>query len=124
MRIGKQTGEGKLSGIIWLALLAALLYAGWNVGPVYMANYVLADKMNEIARSPRGTTGDDKIYDMLMKEVREQGLVDHVRRQNFRVQTLETSRKITLDYERPGEILPGWKHIFRFHNVVDQPLLW
>ena len=124
MRFGKETGEGKLGGFMWLIAFAAVLYAMWNVGPLYWDNYSFSDKMTEIARSPRGTTTDEKIYDMLVKEAREHGLSDFVRRQNFHVMTLETSRKITLDYERPGEILPGWKHVFKFKNSVDQVLLW
>ncbi len=124
MRNGTQTGEGRLSSFIWLAVFVLVAWAGWNVGPPYLANYTLVDKMNEIARSPRGTITDEKIYDMLMKEVSENGLTEYVRRNNFRVTTLETSRKISLEYQRQIEVLPGFKHVFTFHGAVDQPLLF
>src|SRR5262245_11289744 len=95
-----ERGEGKLSALLSLVFFAAVIYAAWKVAPVYIANYALADKMNEIARSPRGITTDDKIKDMLMKYVREERLDGYIQRSQFEVSTLETSRRIRLNYDR------------------------
>ena len=65
MRTTSQKGEGKVGSIVSLLVLLAVIYAAWNVAPAYVANYGLKDKMNEVARSPRGTTNDEKILDML-----------------------------------------------------------
>jgi hypothetical protein len=119
-----QRGEGKLSGIIWLVVLAAVAYAGWNVGPVYIANYSLVDKMNEIARLPRSNP-DQKLQDMLYKQgVVEFGLQLYLARDSFKVQTYEGGRTITCEYDREAEVLPGWKKTFHFENKADQPLIY
>jgi hypothetical protein len=119
-----ERGEGKLAGLIWLAILAAAAYAVWNVAPVYIDNYALKDKMNEIARAPRGTTSDEKVLDMLMRYVRDERLDPYIQRSMFKISTVETSRRIVLEYEREAEIVPGWKKTFVFSEQVDQPLIY
>lgn len=119
-----QTGEGKASSIFWLLLLAAVAYAGWNVVPIFLDNYAFKDKMSEIARTPRGTFTDEKILDMLMKDVRERRLGDYIQRNSFRISTLEQSRAITCTYERTAKVLPGFIYTFHFNNQVDQPLIF
>ena len=121
---GDERGEGKLSGFIWLVGLVAVCYALWNVVPVYMANFSLKDKMNEIARAPRGVTTDDTIRDLLWKEVKERRLDGFIQRGCFRVSTLETSRRITCAYDRTEQVLPGLNWTFHFSNDVDQPLVF
>jgi hypothetical protein len=124
MPMSSERGEGKLSSILGLAIFAAAVLAIWNVAPIYIADFALKDKMNEIARAPRGTTSDEKVMDMLMRYVREERLDSYVNRNAFKISTLETSRRITVDYYREADILPGWKHTFNFHNQVDQPLIY
>jgi hypothetical protein len=121
---GDERGEGKLSGLIWLVGLVAVSYSLWNVVPVYMANFSLKDKMNEIARAPRGVTTDDTIRDLLWKEVKERRLDGFIQRGCFRVSTLETSRRITCTYDRTEQVLPGLNWTFHFSNDVDQPLVF
>lgn len=118
-----QRGEGKLSAILWLAFFAGVIYALFHVGPVYYDHYNLVDKMNEMARAPKWSHTDDRIYDVLVKYSRETGMDPYVKRNNFTVSTIETSRRISVDYERETEILPGWKHVFRFTKQVEQPLI-
>ncbi len=124
MQPRNERGEGRLSTTIWLVVIAASLYAAWNVLPIYMANYQLKDKMTEIARTPRGQVNDEKVLDLVMKEVRELDLYNYIGKANFRVTTMDTSRKISCEYEREGQVLPGWKHTFRFSLFVDQPQLY
>lgn len=122
--MSNERGEGKLGTIFGLAIFAAAVLAVWNVAPVYIADFALKDKMNEIARAPRGTNTDEKILDQLVRYVREERLDAYVNRGAFKISTLETSRRITVDYSRETEILPGWRHTFNFHNQVDQPLIY
>ncbi len=124
MRLRSERGEGRTGGFIVLALIIALAYAAWNVAPVYMAHYDFVDKVNEIARTPKYRAGtDEKIMDMLMKEVRERRLDSWINRQSFQVSTTDTSRRIRLYYEREAEVLPGWKRLFKFDFTADQPLV-
>ena len=122
--MSSERGEGKLSSLFALAVFAAAVLAMWNVGPVFIDDFALKDKMNEIARAPRGTHTDDKILEMLMRYVREERIDRFVQRTAFKISTLDTSRRITVDYQREAQILPGWKHTFKFHNQVDQPLIY
>src|SRR5437879_6550188 len=120
MNTRNERGEGRLGSLISLALVVAFGYAAWNVAPVYIDHYGFTDNVNEIARTPRyKAPTDEKIMDLLMREVRERRLYDHIRQQNFRISTTETSRQITIAYERTVEVLPGWKHTFRFRFVAD-----
>jgi hypothetical protein len=119
-----ERGEGKLSAILWLAFFAAVAYAIFHVGPVYYDHYNLVDKMNELARAPKWSHPDDKIYDMLMKYCREQRLDGYVRRNSFTVSTVDTGRRISVGYTRETEVLPGWKHTFNFSKQVEQPLIY
>ena len=119
-----ERGEGRLGCLVTLAVVAAILYAAWNIVPVYVANGNLKDKMNEVARTPRGTTTEEQLYDLLMKTVREEGLDPYVKRAQFKIVTVETSRRISVDYERSTKVLPGFTHVFRFSNQVDQPLIY
>jgi hypothetical protein len=117
-------GEGKLGGFIFLGLIVALAWAAWNVAPVYLNHYDFVDKVNEIARTPKyRAPSDEKILDMLMKEVRERRLDTWIGRESFNVSTTDTGRRIILVYERPAEVLPGWKRVFRFDFTSDQPLV-
>jgi hypothetical protein len=119
-----ERGEGKLGGLVMLALIVALAWAAWNVAPVYFADYDFRDKVNEIARTPRyRAPTDEKVMDMLMKEVRERRLDPYVRPSNFQIITTETSRRIRYHYEREAHVLPGWRKIFRFDFTADQPLV-
>ena len=124
MAMSSERGEGKLGSLFGLAFFAAAALAVWNVAPVYIDNFALKDKMNEVARAPRGTNSDDKILDNLMRYVREERMDGFVPRAAFKISTLETSRRITVGYDREAQILPGWNHTFSFDNQVDQPLIY
>ena len=119
-----ERGEGKLGGLILLLVLLAGGLAAWHIIPVYFDHYDFVDKVNEICRTPKYKAGtDEKILDMLMKEVRERRMDYWIGRDNFRVSTTDTSRRIILHYERKAEVLPGWKKNFVFDFTSDQPLV-
>ena len=121
---GNERGEGRLSSLFWLVVLVAVAYALWNVVPVYLDNFSFKDKMNEIARSPRGSVPDDTIREMLAREVRERRLDGYIQRTCFKISTLETSRRITCAYDRTQQVLPGFNWTFHFDNDVSQPLIF
>lgn len=124
MQALRERGEGKLGSLIWLVVIAGLVYAGWNVVPLYIDNFELVDKTNQLARSPRGTMKDEVILDMIMKEVRERRLDEYITRGCFRISTLDTSRRINCEYERPAKVLPGFEKTFHFKIDVDQPIIF
>ena len=119
-----EKGEGKLGGLIFLALVAALALAAWNVAPAYIQYYDFKDKVNEICRTPRyKARSDERIMEMLMKEVTERRMTNWVGPDSFTISTTETSRQIRLYYEREVDVLPGWKKNLKFETLADQPLI-
>jgi hypothetical protein len=124
MQRRSERGEGRLSTFIWLLVFVGVVYAGWHIAPVYYAHYNFKDNLVEVARLPRGSNSDEKVLEACMKRVQENDLTPYFARSSFRIQTSEASRRIAFAYEREAEVLPGWKHVFRFEETVDQPLLW
>ena len=61
LRSESERGEGRLGSIIWLLIVAGVLYASWNLIPVYYSNYNFADKATELARAPKYSHPDDRI---------------------------------------------------------------
>jgi hypothetical protein len=119
-----ERGEAQLSNYIALVVIVALAWAAWNVAPLYLDHYDFQDKINEIARTLRfRARNDEVIMDMLMKEVRERRLGEWIGRENFTVNTTDTSRRIILTYERSTKVLPGWEKTFEFTIQADQPLV-
>jgi len=120
-RIATQRGEGKLGGMISLALFLAFCYAAWNVAPVYMADYSLGDKMIEVCRLHPAQANEERIRDLLMLTVRDQELTPYINKADFKIQTRENARRISLEYQREAKVLPGWVRTFKFSHAVDQP---
>jgi hypothetical protein len=116
-----ERGGSTISNIFWLAVLLCALYAGWNVIPVYYEHYSLTDYILETSRKHPSMKKDEALLADLMKQVREERLDQWIFPQNFRIQTRETSRLISVDYTREATVLPGWKKVFHLTYTADQP---
>ncbi len=123
MRSNGERGEGRLGSIFGLIVFVGIALAAWNVLPAFIADYTFSDKLNEVARLNRHQYRDDAIMDLVMKEAGRQRIDTYLGRQDCRVTTRETSRVIECAYQRQIEILPGWKHTFKFNPGADQPLI-
>lgn len=109
-----ESGRGRFSSLFWLAVLAAVLYAVWNVGPLYYWNYMLKDQMEQLARTPLGPRADAVVEKGIADALRECDLREHLSVSDFKVTFGEGSRTISVEYEREANILPGWPRVFRF----------
>jgi hypothetical protein len=114
-----EAGRGRLSSLLWLAFFAALLYAGWNVGPLYYDNWMLTDKMEEIARTPHSQRAQESISKAIRDAIRECDLQAYLDEHDFKITSTPVSRTITVEYEREAEVLPGWRRTFRFVNTRE-----
>ena len=125
MRRLSEKGEGKVGGLIVLAVVLAIGLAAWNVAPAYFDHYDFHDKVKEICRTPKYKVraGNDTIMKMLMDEVRKRNLTTWIGPESFTITSSDTSRQIQLYYEREVEILPGWKKTLKFEFTADEPLL-
>ena len=121
----REKGEGKLGGLIMLAVLVAGGLAAWNVIPVYYDHYDFVDKVNEICRTPafKARQGDESIKKMLMDEVSKRRLGTWIGPESFLITSSVSSRQIELYYEREVDVLPGFKKVFKFDVKTDQPLI-
>jgi hypothetical protein len=124
VRRGTEAGKGALSTIFWLAVLAAGVYAGLNVIPIYMDHYSLKDKMTEMCRLPRYRNPDDEILNKIMKEVRERRMDAYILPGQVKITTRDTSRAISIDYDREAKYLPFPAGIKKTHFSIaeDQPI--
>jgi len=116
-----ERGAGNLSSIIWLLVIVAVGYACFNVIPPYIAHYTVQDKMVEVCRLGSNNT-DQKILDMLMKKVNEEGLGFYIKARDFNIVTTPSNRRIRLEYDREIKVLPGWTKIQHFKAEAEQPL--
>jgi hypothetical protein len=123
MRRSNETGEGKFGTIVGLVVMAAVLLAGWNVIPVYYANYSFTDKMTELCRVARYNNPDEEIMRKLQREARDLKIEDYINTQTCKITTRDHDRKIVCEYSRTVDVVPGYKHTFHFKNEVAQPLL-
>ena len=118
-----ERGEGRIGSIIGLIVFAAIALAAWNVVPVFVANYTFDDKLDEFARVNRFQFKDDRIMENVMREASKQRIDVYLGRSGCKILTRETSRTIDCEYSREVEVLPGFKHVFKFKPSADQPLL-
>ena len=123
MRSNGERGEGRIGSIIGLIVFAAVVLAAWNTVPIFIADYTFADKLHEFARMNRYQFKDDDIRNLVNKEAGKQRIDVYLGRDGCKILTRETSRTIDCAYVREVEILPGWKHTFRFTPSADQPLI-
>jgi hypothetical protein len=120
-RIAGQRGKGSIGGILSLIAFLAFCYAVFNVAPLYMADYQLSDKMIEVCRLHPSQANEDKIRDLLMREVRDQDLSQYITKPDFKIQVRDTARRISIQYQRDAKVLPGWTRTFKFSHETDQP---
>jgi hypothetical protein len=123
MRRASERGEGKLGAIIWLLIVAAVVWSTWKLLPVYYRNYNFADRVVELARAPKYSHSDDRITQELIKAGQENQLEGYITEKACKINTMEVRRTIVCEYDRVVEILPGFKHKFHFKNEADQPLI-
>jgi hypothetical protein len=123
MRRSNESGEGKFGTIVGFLVLGAVLMAGWNVIPVYYANYTFTDKLIEFARLDRNNKDED-IMKKMQVEARDLKIDQYINTDTCRIVTQERSRRISCKYARTVTVVPGYKHTFRFENEAEQPLLY
>ncbi len=124
MRRKSERGQGRLGGLVFLVLIVAVGYAAWNVVPVYVdALRLHGQGRGGLPDAQVQGDGRGALLKMLMEEVARRRLDPWIGPESFEIRTVERGRRITLDYEREVEILPGWKKKFTFSFTAEQPLI-
>jgi hypothetical protein len=99
-----QRGGGVLKAILWTAILVFAAYAGYKLIPAYIANYQLADKMQEEARfAVVNRYTEDQVRETIFKEV--QDLEVPTRKDEIKVFVSPQVVRISLDYTVPVDLI-------------------
>lgn len=104
MRSRQQRGEGRFKAILWTVILVFVAYAAYKIIPVYVAEYQLADKMQEEARfAVVNRYSEDQIREAIYKTVQE--LEIPITREQIKVLSSPQMVQISLDYTVPVDLM-------------------
>jgi uncharacterized membrane protein len=101
---GVQRGGGTLKALVWTALLVYGAFAAYKILPAYVAQYQLADKMQEQARfSIVNHYTEEQVRDNIFKVV--QDLEIPVKKEQIKVVSTNSVVKISMEYTVPVDLL-------------------
>ena len=116
-----ERGEGRLKGIIIVAIVVVVIYTAWKVLPVYVDEYQLSDKMQEQARyAVVNRYTEDQIRDNVFKVI--QDLDIPAKREDIKVVSNNSVVKISLEYSVPVDVLMYHTDIHFSPNSEDKAL--
>jgi hypothetical protein len=99
-----QRGEGKLKTILFLLFFASMIFVGFRTVPAYVAEYQLADKMQESARFAVVTRqNEDQIRESIYKVV--QDLEIPAKKEDIKITSTNNLVTIAIDYSVPVDLL-------------------
>jgi hypothetical protein len=99
-----QRGGGTIKAILWTAILIYGAFVAYKIIPAYVAEYQLADKMQEQARfGVVNRYTEDQIRDNIFKVV--QDLEIPVKRDQIKIVATQQVVKISMDYTIPVDLL-------------------
>ena len=99
-----QRGGGRLKAIIYTAILVAAVFTVVRTLPAYVAEYQLADKIQEQARFAMvNRYTEDQIRDNVFKVI--QDLDIPVKREAIKITSSQSGVKISLDYSVPVDLV-------------------
>jgi hypothetical protein len=99
-----ERGAGKLKTVIILAVLLFVIYTGVKLIPIYVAEYQLADKMQEQARfAVVNRYSEEQIRDNIFKVV--QDLEIPVKREAIVIASSNAIVKISMEYSVPVDLI-------------------
>jgi hypothetical protein len=99
-----QRGGGTIKAVLWTAILVYGAFVAYKILPAYVAEYQLADKMQEQARFANvNRYTEDQVRDNIYKVV--QDLEIPVKKEEIKVVANQALVKIDIDYTIPVDLL-------------------
>jgi type III secretion system FlhB-like substrate exporter len=99
-----QRGEGRVKAIAFTVIVVFGVYAAYKLIPPYMAEYQLADKMQEEARfAVVNRHGEEQIREAILKEA--QSLDIPLTKEEIKVLASASVVKISVDYTVPVDLM-------------------
>ena len=103
-RLRAQRGEGRFKALVITAVIAFIAYSAFKLLPPYIAEYQLADKMQEQARfAVVNRYTEDQIRETIFKEA--QDLDVPIKKKEIKVLASASVVRISLDYRVPIDLL-------------------
>ena len=99
-----ERGEGKFKAILFLVVFVSLIFVGFKTVPAYVAEYQLADKMQEVARfSVVSHQNEEQVRDAIFKVI--QDLDIPATKDDIKVTSTNNLVTISVDYRVPVDLL-------------------
>ena len=99
-----QRGEGRLKAIAYTVIVVFGFYAAYKLIPPYMAEYQLADKMQEEARfAVVNRHGEEQIREAILKEA--ESLEIPLKKEEIKVLASASVVRISVDYTVPVDLM-------------------
>ncbi len=99
-----QRGEGRLKAIAYTVIIVFGFYAAYKLIPPYMAEYQLADKMQEEARfAVVNRHGEEQIREAILKEA--ESLEIPLKKEEIKVLASASVVRISVDYTVPVDLM-------------------
>jgi len=99
-----QRGEGRLKAIAYTVIIVFGFYAAYKLIPPYMAEYQLADKMQEEARfAVVNRHGEEQIREAILKEA--ESLDIPLKKEEIKVLASASVVRISVDYTVPVDLM-------------------
>ncbi len=112
-------GGSKLNLIITLLILGCMLFAGFKIVPIYIANYQFQDSLESESRfalSGYPKKSPDDIRDDIYKKAQELGIP--AKEEDIKVDVANGSVDLSLDYSVPVD-LSVYQLTLQFHPHAD-----
>ena len=121
-RWGSQSGEGRGKAIAFTLVFLFGIFSAVKLVPPYLAEYQLADKMEELARfAIANRYSEEQIRDHVFKEVKD--LEIPINREDIKVDASSETVKISVDYRVPIDLLVYKFELHFTPNTQDKRLI-
>jgi hypothetical protein len=99
-----ERGEGRLKGILIVAIIVLAIYTAWKMVPPFVNDYQLSDKMQEQSRYAMvNHYTEEQIRDNIYKVIVDLDIP--AKREDVKVVSNNNVVKISLDYTVPVDVL-------------------
>jgi hypothetical protein len=99
-----ERGEGKFKVILFLIVFVSFIFVGFKTVPAYVAEYQLADKMQEVARySVVNRQNEEQVREAIFKVI--QDLDIPATKEDVKVTSSNSLVTISVDYRVPVDLL-------------------
>jgi hypothetical protein len=99
-----QRGEGRLKTVLFLAIFASAIFVGFKTLPAYVAEYQLADKMQETARfAVVQRQSEEQVRETIFKVIQDLNIP--CKKEDIKVTTSSSGVTIAVDYRVPVDLI-------------------